>query len=573
MDYAQFKIPYYIDGYNREESIASITGNTYNLENWAISKVELQKNSIYEEDINNNWKQKVFAMPGVKVGSIVEIKYVLESPFFFNLPDWEFQSTIPTVYSKYQASMIPFYTYELLMQGATKFDEYSSEKDKGFSRQWRSMEFQDMIYKYALKNVPSFDMKESFISSPNDYIIKIDFQLAKYYSPTGGNIDIITTWSKLNEELTDHSEFGKYVKKARSDAKTIFETELALDALNINEKAKKIIEYTKANFSWDEYYGKYVRVNPKELIKKREGSCAEINLFMAGMLQEAGIDAKPVILSTRGHGKVWTQYPFASFFNYVAVLVNTGTETYLADATERVLPHNRIPTRAMNAFGLVVIDKQESWVDLTTSNPSVDKKYISININPEKLNADVSVSIIQTEFEGFNARKRYKNDTSIVKDSFIKQGFSEINSVNIKDFDDHTKPHKMSVKGTYPIESFSNQIVVKPFLNFPIAENKLKHDKRTYNVDFIYRQTEQYNCTLTLPENYEISYVPENLNVNDELMTIMYDVKKLGNMITISGVIEYKKAIYTPEEYPKLKAHIDSVVRQFNESVVLKKKE
>ena len=41
-------------------------------------------------------------MPNVKVGSVIEITYKVRSDFIFNFQDWEFQSTIPTVWSEYQ---------------------------------------------------------------------------------------------------------------------------------------------------------------------------------------------------------------------------------------------------------------------------------------------------------------------------------------------------------------------------------------------------------------------------------------------------------------------------------------
>ncbi len=571
LDFAEFKIPYYVDGYGKTESIESITGYTYNLDNWTITKDELQKSSVYEEEINNNWKQKVFAMPNVKVGSIVEIKYVLESPFYFNLPEWEFQSEIPTVYSKYQAKMIPFYTYQLLLQGASEFDEYDSKEDRGISRKWRTIEFSDMVYTYALKDVPSFDRDEAYISSANDYIIKLRFQLAKYYSPTGGNIDVISTWPKLTEELTDKSEFGKYVKKSQGIGKSLFETELLISGLDVDAKAQKIIEYVKSNLSWDGYYGKYARESPKEIIKRKEGSSAELNLLMIGMLQEAGIDAKPVIISTRNHGKVWKQYPFSSFFNYVIALVDTGSGLYLADATEPRLAHNRIPTRAINGQGLVVIDKQENWVDLYSSILATDQKFISMKIDPDQLSADVTVSNVLSEFQALNVRRQFDNDTSKISDEYLDNGFTEVKSVSTRDYEDPTKNYRISVNGSYPVESFGDQLVVKPFLYFPQSENKLKRAERAYDVDFIYRRKNLFNATIEIPEGYAASYLPETLNINDEMVQISYEARQLGNFISVSGIIDFKQPVYTAAQYKMLKKYMDEIVRQFNESIVFKK--
>ena len=570
LDFAEFKIPYYVDGYGKTESVSHIVGYTYNLENWTVSKDELQETSVYEEEINKNWKRKVFAMPNVKVGSIVEIKYVLESPFYFNLPEWEFQSAIPTVYSKYEAKMIPFYTYQMLMQGASEFDEYTSKEDGGISRRWSTIEFSDMTYTYALKEVPSFDKDEAYISSSNDYIIKLRFQLAKYYSPSGGTTDIISTWPKLTEELVDHGDFGKYVKKVHGIAKSIFETELPIAGLDLETKAQKIIEYAKANLSWDGYYGKYARESPKEIMKRKEGNSAELNLLMIGMLQEAGIDAKPVIISTRNHGKVWKEYPFSSFFNYVVALVDTGSGLYLADATEPLLAHNRIPTRAINGQGLVVIDKQEFWVDLYSSILATDQKQISIKIDPDQLTADVMVSSVLSEFQALNVRRQFDNDTTKIRDEYLDNGFTEVKSVITRDYEKPTKNYRIKVSGTYPVERFGDQLVVKPFLYFPQSENRLKRAERTYDVDFIYRRKNLFNSTIEVPEGYTASYLPETLNINDDMVEISYEARQMGNFILVTGIIDFKQPVYTAAQYKKLKKYIDNIVQQFNESIVFK---
>ena len=58
----------------------------------------------------------------------------------------------------------------------------------------------------------------------------------------------------------------------------------------------------------------------KEFLNTRTGNAANINLFLCSMLNEAGIQASPVLLSTRDHGKILKDYPFQQFINYVIVL-------------------------------------------------------------------------------------------------------------------------------------------------------------------------------------------------------------------------------------------------------------
>ncbi len=84
----------------------------------------MDNSTIFEEKVNDHWRVKKFALPDVKEGSVIEYKYKIISPYFFNLHDWDFQQRIPVIYSEYTTAMIPFYEYTYIFQGASKFDVY-----------------------------------------------------------------------------------------------------------------------------------------------------------------------------------------------------------------------------------------------------------------------------------------------------------------------------------------------------------------------------------------------------------------------------------------------------------------
>ena len=64
-----------------------------------------------------------------------------------------------------------------------------------------------------MKDVPAFK-SESYITSMNDYIIKVIFQLSKINYTTGGSKEIISTWPDLVKELNNNSDFGRFVAKS-----------------------------------------------------------------------------------------------------------------------------------------------------------------------------------------------------------------------------------------------------------------------------------------------------------------------------------------------------------------------
>ena len=125
LKWAQFSIPYYEED-NKYEEISELKGNTYNYEDGQVRVSALDPKSSYKEKYNEHWYNKMFAMPDVKDGSVIEVSYKVTSPYFFNFHNWEFQNKIPVIYSEYTTKMIPFYEYTYLLQGANKFDDFKS---------------------------------------------------------------------------------------------------------------------------------------------------------------------------------------------------------------------------------------------------------------------------------------------------------------------------------------------------------------------------------------------------------------------------------------------------------------
>lgn len=569
LDYAEVSIPFYVDGYGKTEQVVDIKAMTYNLENGMIKRTPLDVSTVYEEQFNNRIYRKKFTFPNVQEGSIIEFQYELHSPFHFNLPDWEFQGKIPTLYSSYTAKMIPFYEYIFILKGTNKFTEQYSSVDKNIERTFAGVQFKDMVYTFIMRDVQAF-RDEAYITAPSDYMIQLDFQLAKINFPTGGSSEIMSTWPKLIDELQKHEDFGKSIKKNRKIAETVLVTSLDLAGKTDEEKSQLIIDYVKNTFSWDEYYSKYASKSAKRFVDEKSGNAGDINLFLIAMLQAAGIDAVPVIISTRNHGKLTGEYPFISFFNYVIALVRLPGHSFLTDGTDPMIAYNKLPVRCMNDKGLVIEEGEEvHWVELYNTITSLEKNTIKINLDAATLSANVQLSTQTTEFEAYQLRNRFRNDSVKIRDSFLSGGFSSIDRVKTMNFDQIDQPYTLALSGTVPIESIDGKLLISPFLNLPESENQLKQTTRNYPVDFIFQKTHTYTSEVLLPDGYQFAFIPEAYKLNNDLMEISYSAIRKENVLVVEATAAFKKAIYQPSEYARIRSYFTTIVRKFNEQIVI----
>lgn len=566
--WAEVKIPFYQEG-NIYENVYDLEAYSYNYENGHIIKTPVNLSNTFDEKISNYWNIKKFAIPNVKEGTIIEYKYKINSQYIFNLRDWEFQWKIPVLYSEYEVKMIPFYEYSWLLQGANKFDSQTSYVDKGLSRQFGPITFNDMVHKYIMKDVSAFD-DEEYITSINDYIIKLDFQLSKINYFNGAKVDIITTWENMNKELLKHKDFGKYIQKSEKLATKL----LNIDSLKLKtdkERFETVMEYVKGNYNWDKNIGKYTSKTPGKFVEERYGSCADINLFTIGLLNASGIVAKPVLISTRENGKIKYDYPFTHFFNYVIILANVGGDNILTDATEILSLNDRIPTRCINDKGLIIQKDKIEWIGLECFFPSkiITDTQIKI-INNAVINSSITKNA--TEYDALYYRDNYTDNIETIKKKLETKGYLIIDStIMVQNQYIKDKPYILSYNQTSKPEIVNEKIYVSPFLNETFSDNPLKQKERTYPIDLIYPQKRIYNSSVLIPEGYKVDYLPSEQMIDNQLFELTYSINSDENQINITFVYYLKESVYPATEYSKIKSYFNEIVKKGNEKIVFTK--
>ena len=180
LPWGDVRIGYYDGGY-QQEIVTDIAGVTYNEENGQIARTELDQDAIYQDDFSKHGRVKKFALPKVRAGSVIEYTYTVVSPYLFNLREWQFQYEIPVQYSELSARIPAFYEYSIIYHGYAPLAVNEAEVDRNESRLGRYT-YNNVRYRWVAENLPAFN-DESFISSKDDYLARLTFQLAKENFP------------------------------------------------------------------------------------------------------------------------------------------------------------------------------------------------------------------------------------------------------------------------------------------------------------------------------------------------------------------------------------------------------
>lgn len=573
LDWSNQQIVYTESSRTAKEQINGLSGTTYNLENGEIIKTKLSKEFITDEDIDNKIKVKKFTMPAAKVGSVVEYKYTLVSDFYYDLRDFSFQESIPVAYTYFEAKLPEYFRYNFNFQGYVTLKterEPANEtfniryKDSNGSSQSENIRCTAEVIKSEGRNIPALK-EESYLWTVNDFISKISFELKSVQMPYSMTQEMSNSWENIDKDILA-SSFGSNMKKA-----DLFKEEIAKGETTI-ERAKEIQNMVKYRVKWNDRRAASPG-NLKDALKNGIGSSAEVNFLLLNALQAGGFDAFPVILSTRGNGRLPISHPSITAFNYVITGVRIDTLTYFTDASAKYGDWNLLPEKCMVPQARIIKQNGCRWVDLSTISSGSVLKAGKINFENSKYIGKVTDS--RRGNSALDMKETYYGHKD--KDEFIeslaKQTNCEIDSFSISGTDDSSAPLKIEYIQTADMSLGDDFLYINPMINKHFTENPFKEEKRVYPVEFDYLTNYLQIVDITIPEGYVVEELPQaaKLVLNDNDIILTYRLGQNGNQIKMHYQYQLRKLIFLPDEYEYLRDFYAKIVAKNSEQIVLKK--
>ncbi len=549
---------------NREDRMSNLKAVTYNLEGGKVVETKMEKDGIFKDAFNKNFNRIKFTMPNVKEGSVLEYTYHIASEFYWLFPNWQFQSSIPKRWSEYWAMTPDFFVYEKYMQGYIPVTNYEV---KQINYQTEPVN----AYHWVMANVPAFK-EEPYMTCEDDYISRINFALSyvKYQTHTE---EVMGTWEKLNADLLESDYFGKVINGSGFLQDQVNQLTAGMD--DPLKKIEAISNWIKQNIEWDG--DKDFEAYPlKKIIEKKKGTSGDINILLGAMIKKAGIDMDMVMLSTRDHGFIRTNYPMTRQFNYVICVAYVNNKTLMLDATEKYLPYDLLPQRCLNGQGLIISANRYGWLNITANAKEKTIYSASLALEPTgelKGNLDLT----RDGYDAYEMRTSYFEKG---EESYLKR-FSEGRNWNVQKGEiKNVKEFDKGVKEIYNLEinehgSVAGDVVyVNPFIIARMEENPFKSEKREYPVDFGNNSETMYLLKLTIPEGYQVDELPKSkvIALPGNAGRYTYNMVQTGNVINLTSNFQINKPLFTQAEYPVLREFYNVILAKEAEQIVIKKK-
>lgn len=362
----------------------------------------------------------------------------------------------------------------------------------------------------------------------------------------------------------------------------------------IEEKTKELIEgkntqeeKARAIYNWVASKIRYVGVEygeagfephrAAEIFKNKYGDCKDQVMLLVSMLRYAGISAYPVLIGTKGSYPLDEKFP-SLVFNHAICLAKIGERAIFLDPTAETTSFGDLPEGDQGRK--VFVFYEDGWKIQKTPlfKPQHTKALISMTINIQKDETISGTREVYT-FGEYDQGERYW--LKYTKPVLIKEALkSIINTLSpggkllnyeISDVEDldHPIEIKMRFEGPKFLTRAGEDRLVPQLGGF--SASLVSRDKRTYPIDF--RTLDEFDVLvkIKLPEDLVVKYLPPPIIKDTPWFTYLNEYSFSQGVISFKESLIHKRVLVTPKEYVEYKKICETLARQTEKQVVLRR--
>ncbi len=558
-EYADIEIPvWYEDDFDVMDAASfSPDGEEY----------ELDSDNIFEEEAGIIIKYS-FPIPGVVIGSVIEYKFRILSDYISKLEPWYFQDEAFTVLSQYSVVIPMGFTYSKLSKNIALYEIYESVDEVRDPDNYENTLTQ---FTWTGRNVPG--MKDiPFIDNLYDKYASMMFILNSYKS-NYQNVVFGENWNSIADRIS-----SRYYNDLIEEDGLSESTLPSIIGAETNDlvKAKMIYNYVRSEIKTTEH--KYLISSnfktPENVIADKTGSTSEKNILLINLLNLVGLNANPVLISTRKHGEVNQGFCNPDQFNRLICLLRIGKKSYFLHAGVKFNPFGYLTPATDVGIGLLIEDDKGTIINLKPIKPS---NRISIKTSGNISEDGVITADTKINFTGFAALRERNalEDEEIEKyvTEKVKTLFDEavLDTFYYTGIDSIESPLILNLSYTLPefIERTDKLAYFSPPLFSNVLVNPFTSSKRYYSVDFDFNLLTKEEIKLSWDDNFAVLEVPKlkKTSMSDFSYNQIYFSGQ--NYVECMRIEDCKKRRIHVKNYSRLRNIYDEMVFASEDQVVL----
>ena len=563
---------------SRHEIVAGLKATAYNMENGKLVKTKMERSMTSVERLDKNQLVTKFSVPQVKVGTVIEYEYRIESDYYGNIRDWYAQRDIPVLYTCYELSIPEWFSFNIEETGMNRMEKKEDSKPMTLLFSGGTENILTNIKTFIGRNLSALK-DDDFVWHAADYGDKVTAELAGIFIPGSVYKSYTSTWDDIDNQLMEDEDFGGRLKKNSPLKEEI----IAAGIPDISDKKERIAavwQLLKSKVRWNGNYAFWGK-SASKVLKEGTGTNADINFLLINMLQDAGIESTPIVMRRRDSGILPLSHSSLKYLNtfVVGIPMPDSGMAYLDGSAEdgylNVLPAKLLVDRARvvkKTTALMPGNAPDIWVNLQTNARGRETTTIQAQLSADGLLTGQKSSMLVDEAAAAKRRvwRLAKDSTEQIQKMQERDGI-EIQSYRLEGRYDFSPTVKEELTFTKQCDAAGDMIYLNPFIFIPQHESPFTAAERILPIEFPYKQAEMQNVMITLPEGYVVEEAPKPIIIKLDGATARIVCNVNGNVLNVQYVMNIDKTFFASTQYQDLKAFFDKLVESNKHIITVKK--
>ncbi|MBI3652754.1 MAG: DUF3857 and transglutaminase domain-containing protein [Acidobacteria bacterium] len=530
--------------------------------------IEVEGKDIFDKLIFKNsegtHRAKVFSMPGVEPGTIIEYRYRQTYPKGFRYFQLELQSDLFIRQLNYR--IIP----PLLSKSDVRYVTFNVQDDKRFQPVW------DGAFNIKVENIAPFKREpmmppeltvkmwawlyysDELEMKPDkywrDYAQRLNNRANAETKPTKTIRRIVETLTTVNDKPTE--KIARLYHYVQSEIQNIGTRD---DHEEDPDKPATVASPFKVNNTAD------------DTLKRRYGTPREINRLFIALLRAAGFDARVAELTTRDEN--FFQKSFADAFQFnseVTAIVAPDGGLKFYDPGTQYCPFGSLAWEKEAVTALLYGKKDARFVETSVSQAErngEEKKLLitpfadgRVEVHMEAKMTGLRALELCSEMTGLTREQQRQRVLTTAKDHLPTATINEA-SVMISEAVNPVQAVNAAYQFTLPQAATPTEkrLLLKPALLTRRDENFLSAATRVNSLYFHYPWSESERDVIDIPAGYDLEQLPDPIDLDIGAARYRATFVRDGNRIVYERTLLVNAIFFTASQYATVKAFFDQV--------------
>lgn len=436
-----------------------------------------------------------------------------------------------------------------------------------------------IIYTWEIENQEAFELENNGPSPKSilPHIIPVisSYTIKDEEIPVLNDVGDLYTWYYSLVKDINQEEVDAELAKITQDLIATKESEI--------DKVKAIYYWVQENIKYIAFeyaLGGFIPRDANNVFKKKFGDCKDNSSILKEMFKIANLEGHLTWIGTRSIPYTYTEVPTPAVDNHMILTCEIEGVTYFLDATGRFLPLE-FPSSFIQGKEALVENGEGDYkivevpVIEGSDNKFDDTLYVQLDGNSLKGNGTAILTGYQKS-DTFNTLERIDTQEKLTEyyNAFLRKGSNRfaIESFEEKNKFSYEKPY--TIDYNFSIKDYVQTLDDEVFVNLNIYQNSINSykvdDDRKTSMEFRYRSEDSVTVLFEIPEGKEVTYLPENTEIDNDFMSASISYELKDNVITYVHSYKTKSLILEKDTQEAFSKSLKKIKKAFKEVVVLK---